>query len=397
VTTFYVRSSVLGGQVIAELGASGNWAKGYVYLGGQMLAIQNGSVNWVHQDPVTKSQRITNSSGTVVSTIDLDPWGGETNRSANSAFQPHKYTTYERDGNGGDDAMMRRYQSNWTRFSQPDPSDGSYDATNPQSFNRYAYVQNDPVNFTDPSGLNLEDPNGSSRPQPLTGNGIFSPGIHFYTFYTQTSSLIDGVRQLYPERGPYTGIFVVGGVGGGGGQQDAGGTPLTSGEVNTLLGDLQNLLSNPDCAGFIKSALEQLKTDTGRSQHGTTDILKLFDAVKTGKGFDYRTMKDAQARGGGGPGYASISIDPNLAWSRMSSAARGVVLIHELFHVAGYGHEAMAKATRNMGERFDESWKPWRGQFPDPSDSFFRGPNGNNELEGSYSGFFNNVLRQNCK
>jgi RHS repeat-associated protein len=152
-TTYYVRSSVLGGQVIAELGASGNWTRGYVYLGGQMLAIQNGAVNWVHQDPVTKSQRVTNSAGTVVSTIDLDPWGGETNRNGNSAFQPHKYTSYERDGNGGDDAMHRRYQSNWTRFSQPDPYDGSYDATNPQSFNRYSYVQNDPVNFTDPTGL----------------------------------------------------------------------------------------------------------------------------------------------------------------------------------------------------------------------------------------------------
>jgi RHS repeat-associated protein len=151
--TYYVRSTVLGRQVVAELNGSGGWSRGYVYLGGQMLAMQAGGVSWVHQDPVTKSQRVTNSSGAVVSTIDLDPWGGETNRSANSVFQPHKYTTYERDGNGGDDAMHRRYQSNWTRFSQPDPYDGSYEATNPQSFNRYSYVQNDPVNFTDPSGL----------------------------------------------------------------------------------------------------------------------------------------------------------------------------------------------------------------------------------------------------
>ncbi len=120
-----------------------------------MLAILNDGVNWVHQDPVTKSQRITNSAGTVTSTIDLDPWGGETARSSNAAFQPHKYTTYERDANGGDEAMMRRYQSNWTRFSQPDPYDGSYDGTDPQSFNRYSYVQNDPVNFVDPSGLNM--------------------------------------------------------------------------------------------------------------------------------------------------------------------------------------------------------------------------------------------------
>ncbi len=49
--------------------------------------------------------------------------------------------------------MLRRYQSYWNRFSQPDPYDGSYNLTDPQSFNRYSYTQNDPVNFVDPSGL----------------------------------------------------------------------------------------------------------------------------------------------------------------------------------------------------------------------------------------------------
>ncbi|MFZ0063270.1 MAG: RHS repeat-associated core domain-containing protein, partial [Pyrinomonadaceae bacterium] len=153
--TYYLRSSVLGGQVISELNSSGGWTRGYVYLGGQLVAIQYGGVSWVHQDPVTKSQRITNSGGTVTSIIDLDPWGGETGRSSNQAFQPHRYTSYERDANSGDDAMMRRYQSSMSRFNQPDPYDGSNNLTDPQSFNRYAYTQNDPVNFIDPSGLSL--------------------------------------------------------------------------------------------------------------------------------------------------------------------------------------------------------------------------------------------------
>lgn len=118
-----------------------------------MVAIQSNGANWVHQDPVTKSQRITNSSGTVTSTVDLDPWGGDTSRSSNQAFQPHRYTTYTRDADGGDDAMMRRYGNYWARFSQPDPWDGSYEPNDPQTLNRYAYTQNDPINLTDPTGL----------------------------------------------------------------------------------------------------------------------------------------------------------------------------------------------------------------------------------------------------
>jgi RHS repeat-associated protein len=118
-----------------------------------MLAIQDGATLWVHQEPVTKGQRLTDTSGNVVSTIEVDPFGGESLRMVNQLRQPHRYTTYERDGNGGDEAMYRRYEGRWQRFAQPDPYDGSYNLTDPQSLNRYAYVQNDPVNFTDPSGL----------------------------------------------------------------------------------------------------------------------------------------------------------------------------------------------------------------------------------------------------
>jgi RHS repeat-associated protein len=120
-----------------------------------MLAVQSASaVTWAHQEPFSKGQRFTNSSGTMTSTvIEVDPFGGETSRSANSAFQPQRFTSYVRDVDGGDDAMHRRYGHYYARFSQPDPYDGSYSLTDPQSFNRYSYVQNDPVNFVDPLGL----------------------------------------------------------------------------------------------------------------------------------------------------------------------------------------------------------------------------------------------------
>lgn len=162
--TYYVRSSVLGGQALADLDANGNWQRGYVYIEGQLLAYQEGGqVRWVHSDPVTKAKRMTDTSGTVVMGAEFDPFGGQVNNSnwdLNSWMQPHKYTTYERDSNQSDDAMYRRYNRWWSRFDQPDSSGESYNLSAPQSLNRYAYTQNDPVNFVDPSGLLLAETGG---------------------------------------------------------------------------------------------------------------------------------------------------------------------------------------------------------------------------------------------
>jgi hypothetical protein len=47
--------------------------------------------------------------------------------------------------------MHRYYQNRLGRFSSPDPLAGHL--PNPQSLNRYAYVQNDPVDSVDPLGL----------------------------------------------------------------------------------------------------------------------------------------------------------------------------------------------------------------------------------------------------
>jgi RHS repeat-associated protein len=152
-TTWYLRSSVLGGQVIAEVDGNNVWQRGYVYAGGSLMAVQQSGVFWMHEDPITKSKRTTDANGNVVSAIELDPWGADTSRSSSGAFQPRKYTSYDRDGNGTDEAMFRRYSRKNSRFDQPDPYEGSYSLSDPQNFNRYAYTQNDPVNLVDPTGL----------------------------------------------------------------------------------------------------------------------------------------------------------------------------------------------------------------------------------------------------
>jgi RHS repeat-associated protein len=115
---------------------------------------------------------VTNSAGAIISTIELDPWRADTSRSSNAAFQPKKFTSYERDANGTDEAMFRRYNRWQSRFDQADPYAGSYDASDPQSFNRYAYTQGDPVNYVDPTGLRWILPQTCSTVLGVEGGGI---------------------------------------------------------------------------------------------------------------------------------------------------------------------------------------------------------------------------------
>src|ERR1044072_1101903 len=117
--------------------------------------------------------------------------------------------------------MFSRYNRAHSRFDQPDPYDGSYDLTNPQSFNRYSYTQNDPVTFVDPRGLDgelggwigitLNPPSGSVT---ITGSfddffrhgGTSGDGTEWRTLAVidpgKLNSGIAGTVQLHPQNSP---------------------------------------------------------------------------------------------------------------------------------------------------------------------------------------------------
>jgi RHS repeat-associated protein len=76
-----------------------------------------------------------------------------------------KYGMLQRDAATGlDHAGWRKYESFSGRWTSPDPYGLSASIADPQSFNRYPYTQNDPVNFVDPSGL---DDYGLGPPPPV--------------------------------------------------------------------------------------------------------------------------------------------------------------------------------------------------------------------------------------
>lgn len=72
----------------------------------------------------------------------------------------HKFTGKERDSESGLDNLGARYYSvlDAGRSMSPDPANAGANPANPQSWNLYSYVTNNPLSLVDPSGLSACDP-----------------------------------------------------------------------------------------------------------------------------------------------------------------------------------------------------------------------------------------------
>src|SRR5580658_4962481 len=84
-------------------------------------------------------------------------------------FSLSRFTGKERDTESGNDYFGARYYgSSMGRFMSPDPSGLVFASlANPQSLNLYAYAQNNPLIYTDPTGLDCAYLNNA-------GNGVES-------------------------------------------------------------------------------------------------------------------------------------------------------------------------------------------------------------------------------
>jgi RHS repeat-associated protein len=150
--TSYTTYVFSGSKVIAEYdngAAVGSPSREYIYAGGALLAkIDSSGTKYYHQDQLS-NRLVTDSSGNPFAQMGHFPYGESWYNATNDKLL---FTSYERDSESGNDYAQARYNmSRLARFSSPDPIPGN--AGDPQSLNRYSYVRNTPVIFTDPSGL----------------------------------------------------------------------------------------------------------------------------------------------------------------------------------------------------------------------------------------------------
>ncbi len=165
----------MGGELVAEYAANGAVAspqKEYGYRGAQMLMVYdstetgNKQFQWLVQDHLGSTRMVVDLSGTLtgMKRHDYLPFGEEIPisgiRSAAQGYPPpddkirQKFTGYEKDTETGLDYAQARYYSNVQgRFTSPDMPFADQEEGNPQSWNLYSYVRNNPMNATDTFGL----------------------------------------------------------------------------------------------------------------------------------------------------------------------------------------------------------------------------------------------------
>ena len=143
------------------------------------LSFFGGLTYFDHQDTLGTERMRTNFGAGWPSYVSL-PWGDGYSATVNNlgGDQDNKhFAGLERDAESGTEhAQFRNYASAQGRWLAPDSYMGSYDLSNPESMNRYAYVLNNPISLVDPMGLFTLPPTSPPIISPLPPPNIPPPG-----------------------------------------------------------------------------------------------------------------------------------------------------------------------------------------------------------------------------
>ncbi|MEP6849539.1 MAG: RHS repeat-associated core domain-containing protein, partial [Acidobacteriota bacterium] len=123
-------------------------------------------VSYLTNDHLGSPRINTDQNGAIIARHDYMPFGEEIDGTGGRTVGLNygddtvrkQFTGYERDVESDlDFAEARYYNKNHGRFTSVDPLMASASVGNPQTLNRYAYVGNNPINLTDPSGMSPAD------------------------------------------------------------------------------------------------------------------------------------------------------------------------------------------------------------------------------------------------
>jgi len=196
--------------LLAVMNSTTGLVKGTIPLPGGSTAIYDASgLSYIrHTDWLGSSRLATTWNHTVYSKEAYAPFG----ETYNEAGTPDRsFTGQDQDvvtgspATGVYDFLFRKYDPSAGRWLSPDPLGwGAVNPADPQSLNRYAYVENQPMNAVDPEGL-----------QWCISNTVSSDG-YFYGYNAGDNPCAAGFNPLFDMSGSGTPINPNPSVGGSG-------------------------------------------------------------------------------------------------------------------------------------------------------------------------------------
>ena len=408
-TTVYLFS---GSKVIAEYdngAAVGSPSREYIYSGGTRIATISGTTTTYHHVDHLSVRTSTDPSGSILKDAQGNNIGEQGHYPFGETWYPAppqmpstkwQFTTYERDGESGNDYALARYDVNRLgRFSSPDPLGGSI--ASPQSLNRYTYAGNDPTNSVDPSGDVTFPCKGQEPCGGMVGGNLpfcwnwnefdilmfqvgWAPLYHSDSRYFDFEGFSSAELRQFADEGEisllgYVPVYqsVMLNLSGGGGL-DLARTKLSEiSRANLKLKDLckaflQTLISQNNLNISVDTLLGQLSTVAGDAANYVYDgpsatSVPLDPAAFPGvASAGSRTVADTFANN---PGQEAISqYNGSAIWIRAdqwSSSLGGLVpssyassygsgtLMHEILHKkaasGGFSHDQMSKALAAAG------------------------------------------------
>jgi RHS repeat-associated protein len=355
----------MSGSVVAEYEATGSTGYGAlkrlnVSAAGRLLAVDevqtDGSkvTSYLMADRQGSTRLLMNAAGAVTSRHDYLPFGEELGAGTGAPGSPTGMRTAAQgysaadnvreryadtrldDATGLDHTLWRKLETRSGRWTSPDPYGKSLRVVNPQSFNRYAYVRNDPMNARDRTGLDDCAGEYNATGQCTIGDG--GSGTIDGWFGGDT-----GIRIVDPSPGEPTG--------GGPIEPQETERPLTD-DQRKIVDDavelaLLKLLAYKECRDYILS---------GNKDLNPFDVLKDLKA----SGFTYfngvvfasgqpQGISTARGEGATGhivlgyhwfqPGVGGLSTSSDFPMEITDKQARVENILHELKHLFGPIHD----------------------------------------------------------
>jgi RHS repeat-associated protein len=351
----------INGSVVAEYEAVGGTGYGAlkrlnVAAAGRLLAVDevqtDGSklTSYLMADRQGSTRLLMNAAGAVTSRHDYFPFGEELGAGTGAPGSPTGMRTAAQgysaadnvrqryadtrldDATGLDHTLWRKLETRSGRWTTPDPYGKSLRVANPQSFNRYAYVHNDPVNFKDLTGLD---------PDPIdigTAGNVDIPISFDDPLETGSGSPLGN--------DPANGFEIVKPISD---QPTAG--PIEPQNPAVDVSKVETLLQNSNCEKFLNAVLAELGKIRAPYSDKFIDIFRAADQQGAFHNASIANYGDAN----GIVGDPSLIIHIDVGRHGGDPFGVAYTAIHETMHAAAgsglmYTHLQMAAAAYRVGQ-----------------------------------------------